>query len=58
MSFSTALSGLQSNSTALDIVGNNLANMNTQGFKASTVLFKDVMGETSGSTAIAEERGL
>jgi flagellar hook protein FlgE len=52
MSFSTALSGLQSNSTALDIVGNNLANMNTQGFKASSVLFKDVMGETSGSTPI------
>ena len=52
MSFSTALSGLAANNTALDVVGNNLANLNTTGFKADDILFKDIMGETSGSTAI------
>jgi len=52
MSFSTALSGLAANNTALDVVGNNLANLNTTGFKADSILFKDIMGQTSGSTVI------
>src|SRR5689334_11524078 len=52
MSFSTALSGLAANNTALDVVGNNLANLNTTGFKADSILFKDIMGQTSGSTEI------
>ena len=32
-SFSTALSALNATSTAVDVVGNNLANLNTSGFK-------------------------
>jgi flagellar hook protein FlgE len=52
MSFSTALSGLAANNTALDVVGNNLANLNTTGFKSDSILFKDIMGQTSGSTVI------
>jgi len=52
MSFSTALSGLAANNTALDVVGNNLANLNTTGFKADSILFKDIMGQTAGSTVI------
>jgi flagellar hook protein FlgE len=52
MSFSTALSGLAANNTALDVVGHNLANLNTTGFKADSILFKDIMGQTSGSTVI------
>jgi flagellar hook protein FlgE len=52
MSFSTALSGLAANNTALDVVGNNLANLNTTGFKNDSILFKDIMGQTSGSTVI------
>ena len=52
MSFSTALSGLAANNTALDVVGNNLANLNTTGFKADEIQFKDIMGQTSGSTEI------
>ena len=52
MSFSTALSGLAANNTALDVVGNNLANLNTTGFKADAIQFKDVLGQTSGTTEI------
>ncbi len=52
MSFSTALSGLAANNTALDVVGNNLANLNTTGFKSDAIEFKDIMGQTSGSTEI------
>lgn len=47
-------SGLRANSTALDVVGNNLANINTTGYKTQRMLFKDVVYQTlnagSGST--------
>jgi flagellar hook protein FlgE len=46
--FSTALSGLNANSTALGVIGNNLANINTVAFKASTVSFQDLMSQTVG----------
>ena len=36
---STALTGLSASETQIDVVGNNLANSNTVGFKASDVLF-------------------
>ena len=48
--FSTALSALQANSRAIEVVGNNLANANTVGFKASSVAFRDPEGQTSGKT--------
>ncbi|QEL13308.1 flagellar hook protein FlgE [Limnoglobus roseus] len=34
-------SGLAANSTALDVVGNNLANLNTTGYKTQRTLFRD-----------------
>ena len=45
-SFSTALSGLQANTNALNVVGDNLANMNTQGFKSNGILFEDAMQQS------------
>ncbi len=39
-------SGLSANSTALDVVGNNLANLNTTGYKTQRTLFKDVVYQT------------
>src|SRR3954468_10196510 len=48
-SFSTALSGLNANSTAIDVVGNNLANLNTAGFKASVVSFHDLVTQSLGA---------
>jgi len=51
-SFSIALSGLTADSAALDIVGNNLANMNTTGFKDSTVSFYDLLQESVGGGAV------
>ena len=46
--FSTALSALNADSSAIDVVGNNLANLNTTGFKASTVDFSSLMAEQLG----------
>src|SRR5512140_725706 len=48
-SFSTALSALAAHSTAVDVVGNNLANLNTPGFKASTVSFHDLVTQSLGA---------
>src|ERR1700719_1708719 len=48
-SFSTALSALSADSTAISVVGNNLANLNTTGFKSSTVSFHDLVTESLGA---------
>ena len=48
-SFSTALSALSAHSTAIDVVGNNLANLNTTGFKTSVVSFHDLVTQSLGA---------
>src|ERR1700730_10687843 len=48
-SFSTALSALAAQSTAIDVVGNNLANLNTPGFKSSVVSFHDLVTQSLGA---------
>lgn len=42
----TAVSGMNANGIALSVIGDNIANMNTVGFKASTVSFGDVLSQT------------
>ncbi|MGN6318673.1 flagellar hook protein FlgE [Trinickia sp.] len=42
MSYQTGLSGLDAASTDLDVIGNNIANANTVGFKGSTAQFADM----------------
>ncbi len=48
-SFSTALSALNATSTAIDVVGNNLANLNSPGFKTSAVIFRDLVTQSLGA---------
>ncbi len=48
--FSTPLSGLTASSTALSTIANNLANLNTVGYKQSRVTFRDLFYQTIGST--------
>jgi flagellar hook protein FlgE len=47
-SFSAGLSGLNANGTYLSVIGNNLANINTIGFKSSAVTFQDLVSQTVG----------
>ena len=47
-SFSTALSALSAHTTAIDVVGNNLVNLNTNGYKASVVAFSDLVTQSLG----------
>ncbi len=51
-SFSAGLSGLNANSTYLSVIGNNLANINTIGYKTSAVSFADLVSQTVGGTSI------
>jgi len=46
--FSIALSALTANSEAIDVVGNNLANMNTTGYKDVDVAFESLMSQSLG----------
>ncbi len=48
-SFSTALSALNAHATAVDVVGNNLANLNTPGFKSNVVSFHDLVTQSLGA---------
>ena len=41
-----AVSGLQAHQTFMDVVGNNISNVNTTGFKAGTVEFEDLLSQT------------
>jgi flagellar hook protein FlgE len=47
--FSTALSALNATATAIDVVGNNLANLNTPGYKTSVVYFRDLVAQSLGA---------
>lgn len=54
MSLNTELMGINAAQTSIDTIGNNIANMNTEGFKGSTMEFADLIGTslegTSGNT--------
>ena len=43
----SAVSGLKSHQTKMDVIGNNIANVNTVAFKSSSVTFSDVMYQTT-----------
>ncbi len=42
----SAISGLRNHQTFMDVVGNNIANVNTTGFKQSRVTFQDILSQT------------
>ncbi len=54
-SLSTALSALSATSSAIDVVGNNLANLNTTGFKQNTVSFFEMMN-SAGFNGLGESQ--
>jgi flagellar hook protein FlgE len=41
----SAISGLRAHQTKLDVAGNNIANVNTVGFKASQTVFEDTLSQ-------------
>jgi flagellar hook protein FlgE len=54
----SGVSGMRGFQTKLDVIGNNIANVNTIGFKGSRVMFKDILSQTvAGVSAPGAERG-
>lgn len=47
----SGISGMKSNQTKLDVIGNNIANLGTTGFKSSTVKFQDMLSQNVSDAA-------
>ena len=54
------VSGLRSHQMMMDVVGNNIANVNTTGFKSSRVTFQDTLSQlqTGGAGGSAQSGGI
>lgn len=46
--FYSGLSGLSTNANSLNVIGNNLSNINTIGFKGSSTTFRDIFSSSLG----------
>lgn len=54
----SAVAGLKAYQTGMDVIGNNIANVNTYGFKSSNTLYRDVYYQTiAGSSNAAGNLG-
>lgn len=54
----SAVSGLKTHQTKMDVIGNNISNVNTVAFKSSSVTFSSIMYQTlSGASGANEEMG-
>lgn len=54
----SAVSGLRNHQIRMDVIGNNIANVNTVGFKSSRVNFQEVFNQTlRGAAGAREDRG-
>ena len=54
----TGISGLRSHQTMMDVTGNNIANVNTTGYKSSNTVFEDTLSQTlANATAPQGQRG-
>jgi flagellar hook protein FlgE len=51
----SGVSGLKNHQTRMDVIGNNIANVNTYGFKTSRVTFQDMLSQTIAGAARPEE---
>ncbi len=54
----SGVSGLKNHQTRMDVIGNNIANVNTTGFKSGRVTFADTLNQTvSAATASTDNLG-
>lgn len=54
----SAVSGLKNHQTRMDVIGNNIANVNTAGYKKSRVVFKDTLYQSiRGASRPTDARG-
>lgn len=53
----SGVSGLKNHQTRMDVIGNNIANVNTSGYKKSRVVFKDMLYQNLRGATSATEGG-
>lgn len=54
----SGVSGMKGFQSKLDVIGNNIANVNTVGFKKSRIMFQDIISQNlSGATAATNQSG-
>ncbi len=53
----SGVTGLRSHQTRMDVIGNNIANVNTTGYKKASVTFADLYSETVSAAAAASGTG-
>ena len=54
MGFQQGLSGLSAASTNLDVIGNNIANVNTAGLKQSKAKFNDILSNSINGAGVSQ----
>jgi flagellar hook protein FlgE len=54
----SGISGLRANTSAMSVIGDNIANVNTTGFKASRVSFSNVFNAAIGQSEMQVGRGV
>lgn len=50
----SGVSGMRSHQTKMDVIGNNIANVNTNGFKSQRATFRDIYYQTISNPSAAE----
>ena len=54
----SGVSGLRSHQTMMDVIGNNISNVNTTGFKGASVQFQDILSQVlQGATSSTVQQG-
>src|SRR5690554_6332672 len=54
----SGVSGMKAFKSSLDVIGNNIANVNTTGYKSGKATFKEMLSQTiAGATAPSANRG-
>nr|HPI15635.1 flagellar hook-basal body complex protein [Spirochaetota bacterium] len=51
----SGVSGLKNHQTRMDVIGHNISNVNTYGYKTSRVTFQDMLSQTLSGAAKPEE---
>lgn len=51
----SGVSGLRSHQTMMDVIGNNIANVNTVGYKSSSVIFQDLLSQVIRGAGVPDQ---
>jgi len=54
----SGISGLNASGRQMDVIGNNIANVNTVGFKAGTTVFGDILSQSISGSSMQIGRGV